>query len=194
MFLCYALFLSFSVDIGALWKCGCDLLQRRHHSERGYAVKRTRLQPGIRQDPGGLCICLDSSRGNGSKDCLRDMLIWDHPHSYLYTGRTVWKVTPIHKHTADCMREHPCTWTCLLSCPQHVVSPCCLNVNKPENMILDPDDELKTFLNEAASFYLVLHWKPWMSVQNFEIWYFSLENSGLNEWQWHPLSHITSFL
>lgn len=142
------------MDIGALWKYRCNPFQCCSHGEGRHTVKWSRLQPGIRQDPGGLRFCLDSSWATGSKDCLST-----DRRSYLHTDRTVGKVTHIHKHAVDCMREHPCTWTCFLSCPQHVVSPCCLNVNKSENMILDRDDELKTFLNEAVSFYLVVHLK-----------------------------------
>lgn len=95
----------FQVDVGALRKCRCHPFQCCCHGERRYTVKQSRLQPGIRQDPGGLCICLDSSRINRSKDCLRDVPIWNHPNSCWYTEGTVWKVThTIHKHTADCMR------------------------------------------------------------------------------------------
>lgn len=91
-----SLFLSSSVDIRAIWEYRREQFQRCSHGERRHTVKRAGLQPGIRQDPGGFNICLNSSRPNWSKDCLREKThLWQCPYSCPHTDRTVWRV--IHK-------------------------------------------------------------------------------------------------
>lgn len=88
-----SLFLSSSVDIRAIWEYRREQFQRCSHGERRHTVKRAGLQPGIRQDPGGFNICLNSSRPNWSKDCLREKThLWQCPYSCPHTDRTVWRV------------------------------------------------------------------------------------------------------
>jgi len=142
------------VDIRAIWEHRRNQFKRRRYGEKRHAVKRSGLQPGIGQDPGGLTICLNSSRADWSKDCLRDETSHTHidecPYiQYKHAQRGLWKW--IHIHTDDCIREPPCTWVCLLSCPQHVVSRSCLNV-KSKNVVLDVDGEINMFLNKVAAF------------------------------------------
>lgn len=99
-------FFSPPVDIRAIrehWR----LLQRRYHGARRRTVQRSGLEPGIRQDTGGLGV--DGSGANRSKDCLRQtkkylIYLQECPHAErtvqqrpAYTKRIVWERAPMHK-------------------------------------------------------------------------------------------------
>ncbi len=162
---------SSSVDIRAIREYRRVIFKPHRHGEGWRAVRWPRLQPGIRQDSRGLSICLNSSRGDGTKDCLRErererehthMHTSAHTHAHIQRGlyerlhiyttsvqMTVWESTHALRPASSSVSA--CGLTLLSEC-------------KSENMIQDPVDEIKTFLNDAASLPLV-----WTLIKSFAL-------------------------